>query len=73
MRRALVYALPLWLLSFAACGSGAETRGDGAEPTLRVGEKAPGFALPAVGGGSVALDDYRGRKPVLLYFSMGPG
>jgi peroxiredoxin len=36
------------------------------------GEVAPLFDLPASDGGTVALDDLRGR-PVLLYFSMGPG
>jgi peroxiredoxin Q/BCP len=34
------------------------------------GEQAPGFALPATGGGTVALDDYRGER-VLLYFQEG--
>jgi len=40
---------------------------------ITVGDVAPDFTLPAVGGGSVSLKDYRGQKPVLLYFSMGPG
>jgi peroxiredoxin len=33
---------------------------------VEVGEPAPAFALPAVNGGSVALEDLRGRQPVLL-------
>ena len=37
-----------------------------------VGEKAPAFSLPSANGGTVSLSDYAG-KPVLLYFSMGPG
>ena len=34
---------------------------------------APGFTLPAVGGGSVSLSDYRGQKNVLLFFNEGYG
>lgn len=34
---------------------------------LRVGDKAPGFRLPAEDGREVALADLRG-KPVVLYF-----
>ena len=34
---------------------------------------APGFTLPAVGGGSVSLSDYRGKKNVLLFFNEGYG
>jgi hypothetical protein len=29
--------------------------------------------LPSAGGQDISLGDYRGEKPVLLYFSMGPG
>jgi peroxiredoxin len=35
---------------------------------LKPGARAPDFALPAVDGGSVALEDYRGRR-VLIVFS----
>jgi peroxiredoxin len=35
--------------------------------TLRPGDQAPGFSLPAVNrDGRVALDDYRGRSPFLV-------
>lgn len=37
------------------------------------GELAPSFELPAADGGDVRLSDYLGERPVLLYFSMGPG
>lgn len=56
----------LWLtimLLLAACGSSG----------LQVGDKAPEFSLPTASGGDVALDDYTGRKPVLLYFHMALG
>ena len=36
--------------------------------TLKVGDKAPDFTLPAVAGGKVSLADYRGRKNVVLSF-----
>ena len=36
--------------------------------TLKVGDKAPNFTLPAVTGGKVSLADYRGRKNVVLSF-----
>ena len=58
--------LPVVALALAGC-----------QPTppagLRVGDEAPGFSLPAVGGGEVALADYRGVQPVLLFFHMAVG
>jgi cytochrome oxidase Cu insertion factor (SCO1/SenC/PrrC family) len=39
---------------------------------IAVGDRAPTFALQSANGGTVSLSDYAG-KPVLLYFSMGPG
>lgn len=40
---------------------------------IEVGAEAPNFELPAAQGGDVSLADFAGKKPVLLYFSMGPG
>jgi peroxiredoxin len=41
-------------------------------PPLAPGEPAPNFTLPAVGReGTVSLDDYRGRSPVLLAMFRG--
>ena len=37
------------------------------------GDRAPTFVLPSAAGGNVELSDFSGEKPVLLYFSMGPG
>lgn len=34
---------------------------------LNVGDTAPGFSLPTDGGGTLSLDDLRGKK-VILYF-----
>jgi len=43
------------------------------DATLQIGDEAPGFSLPAVGGGEVALADYAGVQPVLLFFHMAVG
>jgi len=38
---------------------------------LAPGAPAPLFRLPAASGGEVALEDYRGRAKVVLWFSKG--
>ena len=43
------------------------------EQALAVGNPAPDFTLPAASGEQVSLADYRGSKPVLLYFHMADG
>lgn len=65
--RLLVLLGSLVLLA-AACAEGS---GDG--PSLAEGDAAPSFTLPSATGGHVTLSDFSGEKPVLLYFSMGPG
>ncbi len=40
---------------------------------LKAGDEAPAFSLPSVSGDDVSLAEFRGKKAVLLYFSMGPG
>lgn len=35
---------------------------------VKVGDRAPDFALPAVGGGKVSLGDYLGKKNVVISF-----
>jgi hypothetical protein len=64
MRRTLIGMALIWTL--AACGQAAP--GD-----LAAGNPAPGFSLPSVGGESVALSDYQGSSPVLLFFHMAVG
>lgn len=61
----------LALLLAAACDSAADPGADGS--FLSEGDRAPGFTLPSASGEQVALSDFTSRKPVLLYFSMGPG
>ena len=41
--------------------------------SLAEGDRAPAFTLPSADGDKVALSDFVGAKPALLYFSMGPG
>jgi cytochrome oxidase Cu insertion factor (SCO1/SenC/PrrC family) len=41
--------------------------------TPQVGQLAPGFTLEDAVGGRVSLSTFKGHRPVLLYFSMGPG
>jgi peroxiredoxin Q/BCP len=40
----------------------------GGEPAVKIGDRAPDFTLPDAGGHSVSLSDFRGKKPVVLYF-----
>jgi cytochrome oxidase Cu insertion factor (SCO1/SenC/PrrC family) len=56
----------------AACSSPSQP--DGARTALppEEGDLAPRFELPTSEGARMSLDQLRGR-PVLLYFSMGPG
>lgn len=68
-------ALPL----VAAACSRASERGEapvgGSAPaeSVQIGQLAPDFTLPSSGGGSVTLSSFKEHRPVLLYFSMGPG
>jgi hypothetical protein len=62
------------LLGFAAgCSQSEPPRNESDRPTIKEGDVAPAFALPASDGGEVSLSEFRGKKAVLLYFSMGPG
>ncbi len=61
---------------FAACSSSGQPSTEGATHPpkfLKVGQPAPDFTLPTASGSTVSLAQFRGQKPVLLYFSMGPG
>jgi hypothetical protein len=67
MHRVLI-VLTVVLLT-ASCQGGS----DAASESLAEGDEAPSFRLPSAEGGTVALSHFSGTKPVLLYFSMGPG
>jgi cytochrome oxidase Cu insertion factor (SCO1/SenC/PrrC family) len=35
---------------------------------LKVGDKAPDFTLPSTTGEKISLSQFRGKKPVVLFF-----
>jgi hypothetical protein len=59
--------LILFTLAFVMTGCSV-----GQEP-FGVGQPAPNFSLPTAAGGTVALNDYISKQPVLLYFHMAVG
>jgi cytochrome oxidase Cu insertion factor (SCO1/SenC/PrrC family) len=69
--RFVALGLSALLVLTAACdgASGPE----GGERFLSEGDRAPTFTLPSASGEQVSLADYQDHRPVLLYFSMGPG
>jgi peroxiredoxin len=69
--RVFVLTVAALAVTLAACSKDSEPPEPSGAP--RMGQEAPSFKLPQAQGGSVSLEDYRGRHPVLLYFSMGPG
>ena len=76
----LVFVAALALLAIVGAGSfllitqPAQPSGTGSGGFAGGSDKpAPGFQLPAVAGGTVSLDDFKGKKEVLLYFNMGVG
>lgn len=72
MHRAIACAVLLVLAaSLSACAE--ENHGGTSSSKAGVGAEAPTFSLASADAGTVSLEDYIGRKLVLLYFSMGPG
>lgn len=73
MKTHLKISLSILLLSLlAACSSGTSGPSS-SSPTLAVGDKAPDFTMPDANEKPVSLAQFRGKKAVLLFFSMGPG
>ena len=58
-------------LTAACSGPPASSTAQDQSP-VAVGDTASAFTLESAKGNPVSLSDYAG-KPVLLYFSMGPG
>jgi cytochrome oxidase Cu insertion factor (SCO1/SenC/PrrC family) len=77
MRKAsLLLILAASSVVIAACSSSGQPRTEGGthpSQALKVGQPAPDFTLPSATGAALSLAKFRGEKPVLLYFSMGPG
>jgi cytochrome oxidase Cu insertion factor (SCO1/SenC/PrrC family) len=77
MRKLVPALVTMLVVVGAACaGSPANTSsgpsGVGSE-VARPGDTAPNFTLRSSTGRMISLTSLTGRKPVLLYFSMGPG
>lgn len=70
MRKLLLFSATLMLIGVACKQAPSDQASDA--PVLREGSRAPQFTLESLEG-EISLADYRGEKPVLLYFSMGPG
>jgi hypothetical protein len=70
VRKLVVAGLALALVGLA-CQQDSPKDVPGTD-VLEEGQRAPNFHLVS-SDGEVSLVDYRGEKPVLLYFSMGPG
>ncbi len=61
----LIVSMALVAILITACGT--------PESGLEAGDRAPNFSLLAADGDTVSLSDYRGERPVLLYFHMALG
>ncbi len=71
MRSRIWKSAALWVVVLVAC-TRQETSTSEQPVPVTVGDTAPAFSLSSAQGGAVSLSDFVG-KPVLLYFSMGPG
>jgi cytochrome oxidase Cu insertion factor (SCO1/SenC/PrrC family) len=67
-RPRLVFLITLLLGMLALTACGGSQSGD-----LAVGDEAPDFSLQDFNGQTVALNDFVGKQPVLLYFHMAVG
>lgn len=70
-RRWIATTIGLAILA-SGCTRDEATSNGQADGPIAVGDAAPAFTLESASGETVSLSDYAG-KPVLLYFSMGPG
>ncbi len=61
------------ILAVFAVRSAGGKGGDVVSADKVVGAQASDFSLPVVGGGQFSLDEYLGKKNVLLYFNEGYG
>src|SRR3972149_1181646 len=61
------------LRSGGESSDGSTTTGRSSPTATAVAQLAPDFSLPAVGGGTVSLSDFKGKEYVLLFFNEGIG
>lgn len=68
------FSVLLVLAITTACSGGRGwTLGDRVGIPPEPGDAAPGFSLASSEGADISLAQFRGKSPVLFYFSMGPG
>lgn len=65
--------LPLFVLGVLVAALSLFACGTAGDEGVQVGDPAPAFTLPSASGEQISLADYRGSKPVLLYFHMADG
>ena len=73
MKRWFLVPFGLVMLLAAGCAGGERATGPEGGDLAREGQPAPSFRLPSGRASSVSLADFRGKRQVLLYFSMGLG
>jgi hypothetical protein len=72
LRQLCLALLAVLSLVLSGCAGDRNAAGAPGQP-LGPGSPTPDFALPSATGGTLALADYAGRQPVLLYFHMAVG
>ena len=70
MKTLLLIGTALLVVGAACQQASNDAASEGA--TMKEGDRAPVFTLQSPDG-EISLADYRGKRAVLLYFSMGPG
>ena len=70
-----VVSLMLVTVSCSGATQDGTTAANGSGPSGSsvLGKPAPDFTLQSASGSAVTLSSFEGHRPVLLYFSMGPG
>ena len=72
MRSRILFGAAIVLAVIATACARQEPTTPAQQGPVEVGQRAPAFSLESASGGTVSLSGYAGR-PLLLYFSMGPG
>ena len=73
MKKLIFTGLAIAMLAIGALAQGTQPTAAAPRPTpapltLKVGDEAPDFTLPATDGTKVHLDDFRGKSNVVLAF-----
>lgn len=71
--RLVVVAAVVMSGMLSACSAAAPPQDPSTSAVIRVGMPAPPFELSSSEGRPISSDELLARRPLLLYFSMGPG